>query len=73
MTDQIATRDRGYKTGWRVPVGSIVADNLKPCDHCGNDVNVLTVRTADGLVVMADDMHDRADDDFTICSRCVDA
>ena len=74
MNDQpIATRDRGYKGGWRVPVGSVVSDELKACDMCGHDINVLTVRTADGLVVMADDLHDRADEDSTRCSRCVDA
>lgn len=73
MSEQIATRDRGCIGGWRVPVGSIVSDELKPCDHCGYDVNVLTVRTAEGIYIMPDDYHDRADHDFTVCGKCVDA
>lgn len=67
----IATRDRNYKTGWRVPVGSIVKDELRACDHCGHDINVLTVRTKDRLVVMEDDYHDRADEETTMCAECV--
>jgi hypothetical protein len=71
MTEIIATRDRNRKGGWSVPVGSVVKDQLKPCDYCDTDVNVLTVRTAGGLVVMADDLFDHADDDTTICRRCI--
>lgn len=73
MNDIIATRDRHRIGGWSVPVGSVVKDELKACDHCGHDINVLTVRTADGLVVMANDVNDHADEDTTLCSRCAHA
>lgn len=66
-----AHRDRNRIGGWSVPVGAVVKDELKPCDHCGYDVNVLTIRTRDGLVVVEDDYHDRADEDSTICAKCV--
>jgi hypothetical protein len=71
MPEQFATRDRNRKGGWSVPVGSVIKDELKACDHCGHDVNVLTVRTAGGFVVMADDIGDHVDDDTVTCARCV--
>lgn len=67
----LATRDHTRRGGWSVPVGSIVGDELRACDHCGQDVNVLTVATKDGPVVMADDVNDRADEDTTTCARCL--
>jgi hypothetical protein len=66
-----ATRDRSRLGGWAVPVGSIINDELRACDHCGQDVNVLTIRTANGPVVVEDDYHDRADEDSTTCAKCV--
>ena len=69
--NQIATRDRTRIGGWSVPVGAVMADELRPCNHCGHDVNVLTVATQDGPIVMADDVHDQADEDNTICAGCL--
>lgn len=68
---QTASRDITCRGGWRVPAGSIISDEIRDCDHCGHGVNVLTVRTVDGFVVMADDINDRADEDSTICSDCL--
>lgn len=59
-----------YRGRWTVPVGSIINDQLKACRGCGCDVNVLTVATANGPRVMADDVYDYADEDTTICSDC---
>lgn len=67
---QLASRDWTRKGGWSVPVGSIISDELKACNGCGCDVNVLTVRTADGPTVMADDINDYADHDETLCADC---
>lgn len=69
----VATRDHNRRGGWAVPVGSILRDEIKDCDHCGHGVNVLTVRTKDGPVVMADDIFEYADDDTTVCRDCKDA
>lgn len=71
MTVHYATRDRTRIGGWAVPVGSVLKDEYRACDHCGNDVNVLTVRTVTGPVVVEDDHRDRADEDQTLCARCV--
>lgn len=73
MAEIIATRDSSRKGGWSVPVGSIVHDELKACDHCGHDVNVLTVRTEGGFTVMANDIGEYADADTTKCANCLDA
>lgn len=70
MPQILAYRDK-VRRRWIVPVGSVVHDEIKDCDHCGHGVNVLTVATADGSVVMADDMYDRADEESTICRRCI--
>lgn len=64
----IATRN--YMGQWSVPVGSIIKAEYRACDTCALDVNVLTVRTARGTEVMADDIHDFADDDTTLCAGC---
>lgn len=71
MSDVLATRDPNRIGGWSVPVGSVINDELRACDHCGHDINVLTVATKDGPVVMADDIHDRADEDETVCAQCL--
>lgn len=73
MSELIAARDHTRKGGWSVPVGSIIKDELRACDHCGQDVNVITVRTATGTEVMADDIDERADADETVCSDCLPA
>lgn len=68
---ELAYRDRTRIGGWTVPVGAVINDELRDCDHCGHSVNVLTIRTANGPVMVADDYHDRADEDSTTCGRCV--
>lgn len=75
MSDQIvATREHGH---WVVPVGSIINDENVGCDSCGHWVSILTVRTADGIVRITNDLRDYADvdsderDDWhTICHEC---
>lgn len=71
MTQPTAYLDSHLR--WVVPLGAIVHDVLKPCDYCGQDVNVLTVTTKHGPVIMPDDWRDRADDDTTVCRQCVGA
>jgi deoxycytidylate deaminase len=76
MTAHLATYVRGR---WRVPVGSIVGEDVKPCDNCGHDITVLTIRTAVGEQRIENDINDYVDaespdeaDHVYICDRCRD-
>lgn len=70
-TPVLAHYDKGR---WVVPVGSVRDTNWHPCDDCGRDVCVLTVNTARGTVVMADDLYAYASDDdgdlVVWCEEC---